>query len=309
MKDKRILVTGGHGFLGRELLFRLDADGYKTVYAPTHAKFDLMNAAEIRWLFEEFEPDVVINLAAVIGGIGANQARPADFLYGNAMMGMQVMHEAMVNDVEKFVQIGSACIYPKDCPIPFKEEDIWSGYPEETNAPYGIAKRLLLEQAQEYRKQYGFNAIYLVPTNLYGPGDNFNADTSHVIPATILRIADAIKNNRPHITVWGTGAATRDFLYVDDCVEGIMRSLETYNGTEPINLGSGHEITIHDMVGEVAFLMGFTGPVFYDSTHPDGQPRRLLDTTRANERIGTWTHTPFRTGLQKTIQWWKENHS
>ena len=305
MKDKRILVTGSHGFLGRHLIRRLQADGYSKILSPIRGVHDLTQQMEVRWLFDYFRPEIVINLAAVIGGIGANRARPADFLYGNTMMGLEVMHRAHERGVEKFVQIGSACIYPRDCSLPFKEENIWDGYPEGTNAPYAIAKRILLEQAQAYRKQYGFNAIYLIPTNLYGPGDNFNPETSHVIPATILRIAEAIHERQPYITVWGTGNATRDFLYVEDCVDGIVRALETYDGSEPINLGSGREVRVHDMVNEAAILMGFIGSVIYDSVHPDGQPRRLLDCTRAKEKLGFSAQTDLHSGLEKTIQWWR----
>jgi GDP-L-fucose synthase len=307
--DKQILVTGGYGFLGDHLVRRLRIDGYKFVNRFHNTEFDLTQQDDVRRIFDYYTPEIVINLAAVIGGIGANQAQPADFLYGNTFMGLELMHQASLYKVEKFIQIGSACIYPKDCPIPSKEEDIWNGYPESTNAPYGIAKRVLLEQAQAYRKQYGFNAIYLIPTNLYGPGDKFDPETSHVIPATILRIQDAIKNNKPYLNVWGTGSATRDFLYVDDCVDGIVRSLEQYDDAEPINLGSGHEITIHDTIGLISDIMGYGGSVVYDPGHPDGQPRRLLDTQHAKEYIGFEAQTPLHTGLKKTVEWWKENQS
>jgi GDP-L-fucose synthase len=301
----RVLVTGGSGFLGRQVVAVLHQRGYRHVDAPSHADYDLTDAGQVAACVRDVRPTAVIHLAAVVGGIGANRARPGEFFYQNLIMGAELMEQARLAGVEKFVAIGTICAYPKFTPVPFHEDDLWSGYPEETNAPYGLAKKMLLVQAQAYRQQFGFDAIYLLPTNLYGPGDNFDPRTSHVIPALIRKCLEAIDHDDPAITVWGTGQPTREFLYVRDCAEGIVAALERYDGAAPVNLGSGEEIRIADLARLIAELSGFQGAIHFDPSQPDGQPRRKLDTSRALQAFGWQSRTSFREGLQATIEWYR----
>src|SRR5262249_5464449 len=279
----RVLVTGGSGFVGRQLLSVLEQRGFQTVLAPRRADYDLTQAEQVRACPKDIEADAIVHLAAVVGGIGANMARPGDFFYQNLVMGASLMEEARLSGVQKFVAIGTICAYPKFTPVPFNEEDLWNGYPEETNAPYGLAKKMLLVQAQAYRQQFGFNAIYLLPTNLYGPGDNFDPNTSHVLPALIRKCLEAQEQGVDHIDAWGTGKPTREFLFVRDCAEGIVAALERFDGPEPVNLGSGEEISIAALAKLVAHATGFEGEIRFDSSKPDGQPRRKLDTSRAEK--------------------------
>ncbi len=301
----RILVTGGGGFLGRQVLGVLERRGYRDVLAPRKAECDLTRESEVARLLSEARPDVVVHLAAVVGGIGANQAHPGQFFYDNLVMGVHLMEQARQVGVEKFVAVGTICAYPKLAPVPFREDDLWDGYPEETNAPYGLAKKMLLVQAQAYRQQYGFNGIYLLPVNLYGPGDNFDPASSHVIPALIRKCVEAVDAGADHVAVWGSGTATREFLYVADAAEGIVAAMERYDDADPVNLGSGMEISIKDLVGEIARATGFTGEIRWDATKPDGQPRRRLDTSRAWERFGWQATTDFPTGLRTTVDWYR----
>jgi len=305
LADKRICVTGGGGFLGKQVVRRLQEVGCQNVFVVRSRDYDLVQADDVRKLYRDSSPQVVIHLAAVVGGIGANRDNPGKFFYENIMMGTQLMEEARRNSVEKFVQIGTVCAYPKFAQVPFREDDLWSGYPEETNAPYGIAKKALLVQAQSYRDQYGFNAIYLLPVNLYGPGDNFDPASSHVIPALIKKCVDAVKESAPSIEVWGTGKATREFLFVDDAAEGIVTATEEYNGREPINLGSGQEISIRDLTELIARETGFTGDIIWNTSKPDGQPRRALDVSRAAELLNFRARTDFVEGIRKTIEWYE----
>jgi GDP-L-fucose synthase len=299
------MVTGGGGFLGGAVVRRLEAGGADQIFVPRSKDYDLRTKEGIDRAFADGHPQLVIHLAAVVGGIGANRENPGRFFYENAIMGIQLIEQARLAGVEKFVTIGTVCAYPKFTPVPFREDDLWNGYPEETNAPYGLAKRMLLVQGQAYRQQYGFNAIYLLPVNLYGPGDNFDARSSHVIPALIKKCVDAIESGADHIDVWGAGAATREFLYVDDAAEGIVLAAEKYDGAEPVNLGVGREITIRDLVAPIAEVTGFTGEIRWDPTKPDGQPRRALDTTRARERFGFEATTSLEEGLQRTTEWYR----
>jgi GDP-L-fucose synthase len=305
LQGKRICVTGGGGFLGRRVMASLRERGYEDVHVVRRRDFDLVRGEAVERLYRELRPQVVIHLAAVVGGIGANRENPGRYFYENLMMGAQLIEGARVHEVEKFVQVGTICAYPKFAPVPFREEDIWNGYPEETNAPYGIAKKALLVQAQAYRDQYGLNVIYLLPVNLYGPGDNFNLNTSHVIPALIKKFADAARANSPSVEVWGTGKATREFMYVDDAAEGIVLAAENYDGREPVNLGSGREISIRELASLIARETGFKGDIRWDATKPDGQPRRALDVTRAAELFGFRTRVDFITGLRRTIEWYR----
>ncbi len=300
---RRVMVTGGGGFLGSAVVRRLQAGGADQIFVPRSAAYDLRTKDGIDRALADGRPQMVIHLAAVVGGIGANRENPGRFFYENAIMGIQLIEQARLAGVEKFVTIGTVCAYPKFTPVPFKEDDLWNGYPEETNAPYGLAKRMLLVQGQAYRQQYGFNAIYLLPVNLYGPGDNFDPRSSHVIPALIKKCVDAIETGADHIDVWGTGTASREFLYVDDAAEGIVLAAEKYDGPEPVNLGVGREITIRDLVELIADVTGFTGEIRWDPTKPDGQPRRSLDTTRAHELFGFVAGTSFDQGLRRAVEW------
>jgi len=304
---KRIVTTGGAGFLGRFVMDKLRKMGCRHVFAPSREDYDLVKADAVKQMYRDLNPDIVIHLAGVIGGIGANQENQGRFFYDNLMMGVQLIEEARLSGIEKFVCIGTICAYPKFAPVPFKEESLWDGYPEETNAPYGIAKKALLVQLQAYRQQYGFKGIYLLPVNLYGPHDNFDPNTSHVIPALIKKCFDAIREKREEIVVWGTGKATREFLYVEDCAEGIVLATEHYEGAEPVNLGAGFEISIKDLTDKIVELAGFGGRIVWDKTKPDGQPRRMLDTSRAEKYFGFKAKTLFEEGLKKTVDWYREN--
>jgi GDP-L-fucose synthase len=304
LSKKRITITGGKGFLGSHLLKRLQMEGCSRVSVADLPEYNLIEAASVKRMFDEQKPDIVIHLAAVVGGIGANMANPGRFFYENLMMGVQLMHEAHLRNLEKFVALGTICAYPKFTPVPFKEEDLWNGYPEETNAPYGLAKKMLLVQAQAYRAQYGMNAIFLLPVNLYGPGDNFKPESSHVIPALIKKFVDAQQTGKKEVEVWGTGKASREFLYVEDAAEGIALAAEHFNGAEPVNLGAGFEITIRDLAELIGKLTGFQGKIVWNSSKPDGQPRRCLDTSLAERLFNFKAKTRFEEGLQKTIAWY-----
>lgn len=299
-----ILVTGGQGFLGAAVRRRLEEANVHGVIAPRSSEFDLRNPAEIERLLEKAAPKLLVHLAATVGGIGANMEHPGKFFYENAVMGIHLIEEARKAGVEKLVLVGTVCSYPKHTPVPFREDDFWNGYPEETNAPYGIAKKALLVQAQAYRQEYGLNSIYLVPVNLYGPGDNFDPQTSHVIPALIRKFVEATKQKRSVVEAWGTGTASREFLYVDDAAEAITLAMERYNEPEPVNLGSSFEITVRELAELIAQLTGFTGEIRWDRTKPDGQPRRKLDVSRAREAFGFEASTDFETGLKTTIDWY-----
>ncbi len=306
-KDKRIVVTGGAGFLGKYVIEGLKRRGCKNILVPLIEEYDLIKSSEIKRMYDNMKPDIVIHLAAVVGGIGANREHPGKFFYENLMMGVQLIDEGRVRNLEKFVAIGTICAYPKFTPVPFKEEDLWIGYPEETNAPYGLAKKMLLVQSQAYRQEYGFNSIFLLPVNLYGPGDNFKPESSHVIPALIKKCVDAIKAGDKYIECWGTGAASREFIYASDAAEGILLATEFYNGSEPVNIGAGFEITIKKLVEKIVKLTGFTGEIRWDASKPDGQPRRCLDTSKAKKLFGFEAKTDFDTGLKQTIDWYKKN--
>ena len=305
--EKRICVTGGLGFLGSHLIDRLKARGCQNVFIADRDKYDLTKEAEIIRMYEEINPDIVIHLAAVVGGIGANREHPGSFYYLNMVMGAMLIEQARLHNIEKFVALGTICAYPKFTPVPFKETDLWLGYPEETNAPYGLAKKMMMVQLQAYRQEYDFHGIYLLPVNLYGPRDNFDDRSSHVIPALIKKCVEAKEAGRDSIEVWGTGKATREFFYVEDAAEAIALAAERYDGTDPVNLGAGFEISIKDLVELIAKLTGFEGKIVWDSSKPDGQPRRCLDTSRAKEYFGFEAHTNFEEGLKKTIDWYKEN--
>lgn len=302
----KIVVTGGAGFLGSFLLQKLKARGYENLFVPRYEEFDLTREADVERLYAQTKPAIVIHLAAQVGGIGANMENPGRFFYANMAMGMHLIEHARKNGLAKFVQVGTICAYPKFTPIPFKEADLWNGYPEETNAPYGIAKKALLVMCQAYRQQYGLNAIYLLPVNLYGPGDNFDLNSSHVIPALVRKCVEAKRKNAGHIEAWGTGAASREFLYVEDAAEGLILSMENYDSPEPMNLGSGREITIKALTELIAKLTGFSGGIRWDPSKPDGQPRRCLDISRAKHEIGFVAETPFEEGLKRTIRWFEE---
>jgi len=307
-KNKRVLVTGGAGFLGLFVVEKLKERECAEIFVPRSKDYNLVDRESCKKVYLDSRPDIVLHLAARVGGIGANRENPGRFFYENLMMGAQMMEEGRLFGVEKFVALGTICAYPKFTPIPFREENLWNGYPEETNAPYGLAKKMLLVQSQAYRTQYGFNSIYLLPVNLYGPGDNFNPKSSHVIPALIKKCIDAAEKNIPSITVWGSGKATREFLYVEDCAEGILLAAERYNKREPVNLGAGFEISIKELVEIIAKLTGFKGAIVWDTSKPDGQPRRCLDTTRAKKEFGFVAKTPFEEGLKKTIGWYREGY-
>jgi GDP-L-fucose synthase len=302
--QKRIVVTGGRGFLGRHLLFRLAELGCRHLAVADLPEYHMDRRPDILRMYRDTQPDIVIHLAARVGGIGFNQAAPATLFYENLMMGTQLLHEGWRQGVEKFVAIGTICAYPKFAPVPFREEDLWNGYPEETNAPYGLAKKMMLVQAQAYRQQYGFNAVFLLPVNLYGPGDNFDPRSSHVIPALIKKCVEARLREEEEIVVWGTGEATREFLYVEDAAEAIVMAAEKYDKGDPVNIGAGFEISIRDLVELVSELTGFSGRIAWDTSRPDGQPRRMLDTRRAFDEFGFRAKTDFREGLRKTIDWY-----
>lgn len=304
LADRRVMVTGGRGFLGRSVVARLGEAGARP-FVPRSAEYDLRKQDAIERALADARPEIVIHLAAVVGGIGANRENPGRFFYENAIMGIELMEQARRAGIGKFVTIGTVCAYPKFTPVPFREDDLWNGYPEETNAPYGLAKRMLLVQGQAYRDQYGFNAIYLLPVNLYGPGDNFDPASSHVIPALIRKCMEAVDTGADHIDVWGTGSASREFLYVADAAEGIVLAAERYDGPEPVNLGTGQEISIRALVELIAEVTGFAGEIRWDPAKPDGQPRRALDTTRARERFGFTAATALREGLTRTIEWYR----
>jgi GDP-L-fucose synthase len=304
-KDRRVCVTGGAGFLGSFVVEKLHQRGVKEVFVPHIEDYDLVNRADILKVLDLSQPDIIIHLAALAGGIGANRSRPADFFYVNLMMGVQLMHEAWKAGVEKFLAVGTICAYPKFTPLPFREENLWNGYPEETNAPYGLAKKMLLVQSQAYRQQYGFNAIYPLPVNLYGPRDNFDLETSHVIPALIRKCLDAQDRGDDQITLWGDGSPTREFLYVEDAAEGLLLATERYNGSEPFNLGSGQEISIKELANLITSLTGFEGKISWDTSKPNGQPRRALDTQRAKDFFGFEAQMPLEEGLRRTIEWYR----
>lgn len=308
-QGRRVVVTGGSGFLGSFVVEKLKARGATDIFVPRSADYDLTLPAHVERMLADSRPDILIHLAALAGGIGANRDRPADFFYKNLMMGVPLMHAAWEKGVSKFVAVGSICSYPKFTPLPFKEENLWNGYPEETNAPYGLAKKMLLVQAQAYREQYDYNAIYLMPVNLYGPRDNFDLQTSHVIPALIRKCIEAQDRGEREIIAWGDGSPTREFLYAPDASEGIITAAENYNGGEPVNLGSGQEISIKDLLELIARLTGFDGRIVWDTSKPNGQPRRALDTSRAADYFGWRASTPFEDGLRATIAWYRENRS
>ncbi len=307
-KNKRILVTGGAGFLGSFVVEKLKARGCEHIFVPRRKDYDLIEIEAVRRLYHESRPDIVIHLAAVVGGIGANRRNPGKFFYENAIMGLQMMEEARLNNVEKFVATGTICAYPKFTPVPFREEDLWNGYPEETNAPYGLAKKMMLVQSQAYREQYGFNSIFLLPVNLYGPRDNFDLESSHVIPALIRKCLEAKACGDDHLVAWGDGSPTREFLYVEDAAEGILLATELCNSSDPVNLGAGHEIAIKDLVGMIARLTGYQGQIKWDTTRPNGQPRRALDTSKAERLFGFKTKMSLEEGLRKTIKWYSQNY-
>ena len=309
-RDKRVIVTGGSGFLGSVIVRKLRARCAAEVIVPRKAEYDLTQIDAIRQLLEDTTApnpvDMVIHLAAQVGGIGANRARPAEFFYNNLMMSVPLLHESWQWGVDKFVALGTICAYPKFAPIPFKEESLWDGYPEETNAPYGLAKKMMLVQSQTYREQYGYNSIFLLPVNLYGPNDNFDPQSSHVIPALIRKCIEAQQRGESKIEVWGDGSATREFLYVDDAAEGVLLAAERYNQSEPVNLGSSFEISIKELTDTIVRQTGFTGEIQWDTSKPNGQPRRKLDVTRARRYFGFKAQTPFEEGLQRTIDWYRE---
>jgi len=307
MKDKNILLTGGNGFLGKHVYSRLLKQNPKRILSPGRKSFDLTDKAQVTNLFKVFKPDIVIHLAAEVGGIGANMKNPGRYFYANMIMGVNLIEEARICGVDKFIQVGSICAYPKFTKVPFKEEDLWSGYPEETNAPYGIAKKALLVMLQAYRDQYKFNGIYLLPVNLYGPGDNFNPETSHVIPALINKFNIA-KNTKQPVVCWGTGKASREFVYVEDCADAIILATERYNGKEPINIGSGREITIKDLAEKIRKIMKIENEIKWDASKPDGQPRRCLDVSKAESLFGFKAKTNLNDGLDNTINWYNMNN-
>jgi GDP-L-fucose synthase len=305
--NKRVLVTGGAGFLGSFVVEKLQARGCQNISVPRRRDYDLTQINAVQRVFHDAQPDIVIHLAAVVGGIGANRMNPGKFFYENAIMGLQLIEAARRANVEKFVAIGTICAYPKLTPVPFREEDLWNGYPEETNAPYGLAKKMMLVQCQAYREQYGFNSIFLLPVNLYGPCDNFDLETSHVIPALIRKCLEAKARGGDHIVAWGDGSPTREFLYVEDAAEGILLAAERYNNSEPVNLGSGMEVTIKDLVGTIARLTGYNGQIKWDTSRPNGQPRRALEISKAERLFGFKAKIQLEEGLKKTIEWYKQN--
>ena len=301
---ERVVVTGGAGFLGSYVVEKLKARGCEHIFVPRRAEYDLVQSEAIKRLYDDTQPDLVIHLAAVVGGIGANRENPGKYFYENLMMGVQLIDEARLRGIKKFVATGTICAYPKFTPVPFKEDDLWNGYPEETNAPYGIAKKAMLVQSQAYRDQYGFNSIFLLPVNLYGPRDNFDLQSSHVIPALIRKCVEAVRSGASEVKCWGTGQVTREFLHAEDCAEGLLLAAEKYNQSDPVNLGAGFEITIKDLAEKIAALTGFQGKLAWDSSQPDGQPRRCLDVERARQEFGFQAAIGFDEGLKETIDWY-----
>jgi GDP-L-fucose synthase len=306
-EDKRVVVTGGAGFLGRYVVEGLRQRGCRQILVPRSAQYNLVRMDDVIEMYEQMRPDIVIHLAAVVGGIGANRKHPGRFFYENLMMGVQLMEQARIRSVEKFTAVGTICAYPKFTPVPFREEDLWNGYPEETNAPYGLAKKMLLVQSQAYRQEYGFHSIYLLPVNLYGPGDNFDPQSSHVIPALIKKCVDAVEQGRDFIECWGTGNVSREFLYAADAAEGILLATEFYDKSEPVNLGTGKDITIRALAERIASLTGFDGQIRWNPSMPDGQPRRCLDTRRAREEFGFEARTDLQSGLRAAIEWYRSH--
>lgn len=304
---RRVVVTGGAGFLGSYVTPRLQERGVEEIFIPRSKDYDLVQIDQVRRLYDDTKPDLVIHMAAVVGGIGANRANPGRYFHDNLMMGVQLLDEACRREIPKFVALGTICAYPKHTPVPFREDDLWNGYPEETNAPYGLAKKMMLVQSQAYREQYGYNSIFLLPVNLYGPRDNFDLASSHVIPALIRKCVEAIDRGDDRIVCWGSGNVTREFLHASDCAEGIILAAERYDRSEPVNLGSGFEISIRDLARKVADLTGFTGEITWDATQPDGQPRRGLDVTRAAVEFGFRSRIGFDEGLRQTIEWYRQN--
>ena len=304
-QDKKVIVTGGAGFLGRHVLKKLKERGATYIKVPRQADFDLTTESGVKKMYSEFTPDIVLHLAAEVGGIGANQKNPGRYFFANMAMALHLIEQARCSNIKKFVQVGTICAYPKFCPVPFKEENLHDGYPEETNAPYGIAKKAAMVMLDGYHRQYNLASSYVLPVNLYGPYDNFNLQTSHVIPALIRKCVTALNENHDFISCWGTGSASREFLYVDDAAEGIIRATETMEEPIPINLGTGNEITIKNLVETIASLVGFNGEIRWDSSKPDGQPRRMLDTSRAKKLLNWEAKVSFKDGLKKTIDWWK----
>jgi len=302
--DRRVTVTGGAGFLGSVLVGQLRERGCRSIFVPRSRDYDLVDNEAVRRLYGDSRPDIVIHLAARVGGIGANQADPGRFFHDNLMMGAQMMEQGRVHGLQKFVAVGTVCCYPKYTPVPFREADLWNGYPEETNAPYGMAKKMLLVQSQAYREEYGFNSIFLLPVNLYGPGDNFDPVTSHVIPALIRKCVAAVETGQDEVVVWGTGKATREFLFVEDAARGILLATERYDKPDPVNLGAGFEISVQELAEQVAQLVGFRGRLAWDTGRPDGQPRRSLDTSRAAREFGFRARTSFAEGLERTVRWY-----
>lgn len=302
---ERVMVTGGAGFLGRFIVKRLQDHQGVEVFVPRSADYNLVDAHDIKRLLTETQPDLIIHLAAVVGGIGANQKNPGKFFYENLMMGVQLIEQARLHGVKKFVALGTVCAYPKFTPTPFREDDLWNGYPEETNAPYGLAKKMMLVQSQSYRQQYDFNSIFLLPANLYGPGDNFDLESSHVIPALIRKCSEARERGAAFVEAWGTGNASREFLYVEDCAEGVLRAAARYDESEPVNIGTGSEIKISELLEAIAHLTRFKGEIRWQHDKPDGQPRRRLDVSRAFEKFGFRAQVPLEEGLRRTIDWYE----
>jgi GDP-L-fucose synthase len=311
LAEKRIIITGGAGFLGQHIIRKLRDRGMpeQNIFIPRVENYDLRKPEDIKKMYSDFPAQVVIHLAAKVGGIGLNREKPGELFYDNIIMGVQLMEQARLHNIEKFVAIGTICAYPKFTKVPFREEDLWNGYPEETNAPYGLAKKMLLVQSQSYRQQYGFNSIFLLPVNLYGPGDNFDPKSSHAIPALIKKVYDAKANNENKIIVWGDGSATREFFYVDDAAEGIVKAAEKYDKPEPVNLGAGFEISIKELVNLICKLMDFNGKIEWDTSKPNGQPRRMLDTSKAEKEFGFKAATFFERGLKETIEWYKQQRA
>lgn len=304
LKNKKIIVTGGAGFLGKSIVRKLDERGCKNIFIPTIEEYDLRGLAAIKKMYTYAKADIVIHLAATVGGIGANLDKPGSYFYDNLIMGIQLIEQARANDIEKFVIIGTICAYPKFTPVPFREENLWNGYPDEVTGPYGLAKKMLLVQSQAYRQQYGFNSIFLLPVNLYGPGDNFDPKFSHVVPALIRKFYEAKINDSDEVIVWGTGKATREFIYAEDCAEGIVKAAQSYDKSEPVNIGTGIETPIKDLAEKIKDLIGYKGRIVWDSSKPDGQPRRCLDVSRALKEFGFKAKTNFDVGLRSTVEWY-----